>query len=41
MKWATCRILGSSGSVKGIEKLKNYGKLKARLWPLKEVQDDG
>lgn len=29
LKWHTCRILGSSGSVKGIENLKNYRKLKA------------
>jgi hypothetical protein len=31
MKWATCKILESSGSVKGIEKLKNYEKLKAKI----------
>ena len=31
MKWATCRILGSSGSVKGVENLKNYQKLKAKV----------
>jgi hypothetical protein len=31
MKWATCRILGSSGSVKGVENLKSYRKLKAKV----------
>ena len=31
MKWATCRILGSSGSIKGVENLKNYEKLKAKV----------
>jgi len=31
MKWATCRILGSSGKVKGIENLKSYRRLKPEL----------
>jgi hypothetical protein len=31
MKWAACRILGSSGKVKGIENLKNYRRLRARV----------
>ena len=30
MKWATCRILGSSGSVKGVENLKNFQRLKTK-----------
>jgi hypothetical protein len=31
MKWATCRILGSSGRVKGVENLKSYRKLKEKV----------
>jgi len=31
MKWATCRILGSSGSIKGIENLKSYRKLREKV----------
>jgi len=38
MKWATCRILGSSGKVKGIENLKNYRKLKAKVVAPEGVQ---
>jgi hypothetical protein len=38
MKWATCRILGSSGSIKGVENLKNYRKLKTRVMAPEEAQ---
>jgi len=38
MKWATCRILGSSGSVKGAENLKSYMKLKAKVMVSEGVQ---
>jgi hypothetical protein len=31
MKWTTCRILGSSGRVKGVENLKSYRKLKEKV----------
>jgi hypothetical protein len=31
MKWATCRILGSSGSIKGVENLKSYRKLREKV----------
>jgi hypothetical protein len=38
MKWATCRILGSSGSIKGVENLRNYRKLKTRVMAPEEAQ---
>ena len=38
MKWATCRIVGSSGSIKGLKNLKNYRKLKAKVVAHEEGQ---
>jgi hypothetical protein len=38
LKLFTCRILGSSGSVKGIKNLKNYRKLKAKIMAPEEAQ---
>jgi len=40
LKWFTCRIVGSSGRVKGLENLKGYKKLKATI-ELEKVEADG
>jgi hypothetical protein len=39
LKWFTCRIVGSSGRVKGLENLKGYKKLKAMI-ELEKVEAD-
>lgn len=38
MKWATCRILGSSGKVKGMQNLKSYRKL---MGPFQTTLEEG